>query len=220
MMEKWRGIKTTSEIINEDEAKTIINRFGQKSMSLPRIDDKKRWAGYPGITGISFRLAKILPSCKYYVEPFAGAAKVYQALVMTQKEKLGYSVLNDNSGFVNRWLEREFPTNNERMITREDFAICMNRFDSDETVYVIDQPWFKTYYDQIFSCFDRSTVKDYDMEVLKVCKSLKGKFFITTRKENKRMLDSGFNNYKIQSEYVVCGKYPEVLITTNTELDL
>jgi hypothetical protein len=87
-------------------------------------------------------------------------------------------------------------------------------------VYVIDQPWNKSYYDQKFSCFDRPSVQDYDKQVIAICGFLKGKFFITTRKENKVMLESPFNNYLIESEYVVCGKYPKTLITTNMELPL
>ena len=45
---KFRGIKTTQIAKHESKAKTVINRYGQKSLSLPRIDDKKRWAGFAG----------------------------------------------------------------------------------------------------------------------------------------------------------------------------
>ena len=80
MVEKWRGIKTTQKRINENKPKTIINRLGQKSLSLPRIDDKKRWAGYPSLAGTARKIAKLIPKCKYYIEPFAGTAKVFQML--------------------------------------------------------------------------------------------------------------------------------------------
>ena len=55
---KWRGIETTQEAINENKAVTIVNRLGQKSISLPRIDDGKRWAGYPGLAGTAKKIAK------------------------------------------------------------------------------------------------------------------------------------------------------------------
>ena len=208
-MEKWRGIKTSSVKVNEKIPKTIINRFNQKSLSLPRIDDKKRLAGYGGLTGISRKLSKIIPECKFYVEPFAGTAKVYQELGIS---KYQYAILNDKSKFIYEWLSKEFNLAN---VTNDDFIKCILEWDSKKTIFVIDQPWFKTFYDQSFSCFDRNSIKDYDNEILDLCRNIKGKFFITTRKENSRMLNSEFYNFKIESEYVVCGNYPKVLITTN-----
>jgi len=216
MKTKWRGIKTTSRAINEIQAKTIINRLGQKSISLPRITDDKRWAGYPGIAGVARKIAKLIPNCLTYVEPFAGTAKVFQELAKRNDVSIGQVVLNDKSRFIYNWLKREFGY--DVYVTREDFVKCIKRLDSNKTFYLIDQAWFKSYYDQKFSCFDRESVKAYDEEVLDLCNHLKGKFIITTRKENKRMLNSGFHNKLIKSEYVVSGKYPRVLITTNLEL--
>lgn len=218
---KWRGIPTTQKKKNEREPKTIINRFGQKSFSLPRIDDKKRWAGFPGNTGISRKIAKIIPlDIAFYVEPFAGTAKVYQALIIlaSKERKLrSYTaILNDKSKFIYKWLNRELT--NDIIITNEDFVKCIKKYDSKKTFFLIDPPWFLTYYKQSFSCFDRKSVKVYDIEVIKLCKKLKGKFIITTRKENKIMLNSGFYNYLIKSEYPVSGKLPKVLLTTNMKL--
>lgn len=217
---KWRGIPTTEAKINEDDPITVINRFKQKTISLPRIDDGKRWAGFPGITGISRKLANIIENkgirFTYYVEPFAGTAKVYQAL--DNDYGLYYkAVLNDKSKFVYNWLKREF-SNNYCIITNTDFTACIIKWDSPATIFVIDPPWHKSYYDQEFSCFDRKSVKDYDEEVLEVVRKIKGKFIITTRKENKIMLNSEFNHQLITSEYPVSGKLPKTLITTNLDL--
>ncbi len=213
MTEKWRGIKTTQIAKFEDEPKTIINRFGQKSISLPRIDDKKRWAGFPGITGISRKLARIIPFCWYYVEPLAGTAKVFQELKLTD---LQIPILNDKSRFIFDWLKHEFPN---VKVTQSDFIHCIKKWDSINTFFIIDHPWNKSYFDQKFSCFDRDSTKQYDEEILKLCEKLQGKFIITTRKENKRMLESGFYNKLCKSEYVVSGKYPEVLLTSNFKID-
>lgn len=213
--QKWRGIQTTQKVTNKLRAETIINRFGQKSISLPWINDKKRWAGFPGITGISRKIIKYIPSCLHYVEPFAGAAKVFQALQMSGKHKVKNFILNENSDYIYDWIKREF---SGCQIGHIDFAVCMGLWDSKKTFFLIDPPWFKTYYDQFFSCFNRPSVKDYDNEIINICRKLKGTFIITTRKENKIMLNSGFNNYLLKSEYVVCGKYPQVLLTTNLKL--
>lgn len=213
---KWRGIKTTQERKNENEPITITNRLGQYSISLPRIDDNKRWAGYPSLSGTARRIAKIIPPCLYYVEPFAGTAKVYQELIKIRPlVTIAKFILNDKSDFIFNWLKANM-TNT--IITQDDFKDCILKRDSKHTVFLIDMPWFKSYYDQSFSCFDRESVKDYETQVLELCKTLKGKFIITTRKENQRMLKSGFFNYLVTSEYVLCGKYPRVLLTTNFKI--
>ena len=215
-LETHRGITTNPNAQNELQAVTKINRFRQKTISLRRIDSSKPWAGYPGITGISRRLAHIIPDCDYYVEPFAGTAKVCQELFGTKKA-LGYPkqfILNDKSKFVVKWLRKEFDYDDVK-ITSTDFKHCIKKYDSKDTVFVIDAPWFKKSYDQGFSYFDRESVTQYDKEILDICHTIKGKFFITTRIENTRMKKSGFKNLLIESEYVVCGKYPKVLITTN-----
>lgn len=213
--ETHRGIRTNPNPQNENELITITNRFDQKSVTLRRIDDKKRFAGYPGNTGISRRLAKLIPFCSKYVEPFAGTAKVFQELSKLWDEQ-GYPdkfVLNDKSKVVTKWLKKEFKSS-AISVTTEDFKKCVLKHDAPDTVFVFDQPWFPSFYDQVFSCLDR-TIKEYDEDILELCKSIKGKFFITTRKENTRMKKSGFRNLYIQSEYVVMGKYPRVLVTTN-----
>lgn len=213
--ETKRGIKTNPNVRFEKDLKTTMNRWGQFTFSLPRIDDKKRWAGYPGNTGISRKLAKLIPPCVTYVEPFAGTAKVYQELIklVEKQDYPGKFILNDKSKKIAKWLQ--ILTALDTKITCTDFIHCIKKYDSKHTVFLIDHPWFQSYYDQIFSCFDRECVKDYDEQVLHLCNSIKGKFFITTRKENCRMRKSGFKNLLIQSEYVVSGKYPQVLVTTN-----
>ncbi len=209
MEQKWRGIKTTQKKVNELEPKTIVNRLGQKSISLPRIDDKKRWAGYPGLAGTARKIAKLIPRMDYYIEPLAGTAKVYQELTF----KPHFVILNDKSEFIHKWLKKEFKLIN---IWNIDFKECMHKFiDHKNVFFMIDQPWHKSYYDQDFSHFNRESIKEYDEEILDLCRNMKGKFIITTRKENNRMLNSGFKNTLIESEYVVCGKYPKVLVTTN-----
>jgi len=210
--ETHRGIKSTTKHKHETVAKTIKNRLGQLSISLPRIDDKKRWAGYPGIAGIARKTSMLVPECKYYVEPFAGTVKVYQELLKRKELGIKHFILNDTSNFTCKWLIKEF---HNATITNEDFVKCMKRWDSPETFFLIDQPWNRSYYEQKFSSFNRDSVAVYDNEIIDLCRKIEGKFIITTRKENQRMIKSGFKNKLIRSEYVVSGKYPRVLLTTN-----
>jgi len=209
---KWRGIKTTSKKIDELEAITIINRLGQKSMHLPRIDDGKRWAGYPGLAGTAKKIAKLIPFTDTYVEPFAGSVKVYQEYLKRGDWNYSKVILNDMSKFVTTWLKKEFK---EAKITSMDFIKCIKKYDTSHTIFIIDPPWHKSYYDQGFSSFNRDSVKQYDEEIIEICKKLKGKFIITTRKENKIMLKAPFKHKLVKSIYVVSGKYPKVLLTHN-----
>lgn len=215
--ETHRGIVTTRKKINEKDLVTITNRFKQLSVDLPRIDDVKRWAGYPGLTGVSRRLSKILPTCTYYIEPFAGTAKVYQALLKLEEKKFSFAVLNDNGPRIFEWLKKNFT---EPIITCEDFTETIRTYDHKKTLHLIDGPWNRGYYEQYFSCFNRLNVKEYDLDILKECEKITGSFIITSRKENMRFLKAGYNNYLIQSEYVVSGRYPKVMLTTNLRFDM
>lgn len=211
---KFRGIPTTKQKINEKEAKTITNRLGQKSISLPRIDDKKRWGGYPGLAGVAKKIAKLIPNCLVFVEPFSGTAKVYQELIKRKDWSCQNVILNDKAKFIVDWLKKEMQY---ITVTNEDYIDCIKRWDSENTIFLIDSPYFKSYYDQKFSSFTEKSVNDYYKKIIKICREMKGKFIITTRKENPTMLNSEFTKRLIISDYVVSGKYPSVLITTNLE---
>jgi hypothetical protein len=225
---KWRGIPTTIEPKNEDQAKTITNRLGQKSISLPRIDDKKRWAGYAGIAGVSKKIASLIPDHDYYIEPLAGTAKVMQELIKLKPDHSGI-ILNDKSWFIYNWLQKEFG-DKVMAITNVDFVDSVKLWDSKRAFFLFDEPWFRSSYDQNFSCFNRSSTNEYDTEIISLCSGIphndfnkegykiQGDFMIATRKENIRMLNSGFNHIFVKSIYCVSGHYPEVLITTNLKV--
>lgn len=205
---------TMPEHKNEHQAKTIINRFKQKSISLPRITDDKRMRGYPGLAGTARKIAKYVPkNIDWYIEPFAGTAKVYQELQF----KPNFVLLNDKSKFVFDWLKRDFHNIN---IWDLDFKQCIYKFlDNQKAFFLIDQPWHKELYFQNFSCFDRKDVKTYDEEILELCRHMKGRFIIASDRKNKRMLESGFNNKLIEGDYMVAGGLTKTLITSNMELE-
>jgi len=177
-------------------------------LSLPRIDDKKRFAGYPGLTGWSKQLASLVPSCKFYVEPFAGMAKVYQEL---DKSRIQYCILNDKAKPLTKILKKLFPESN---VTNTDYSYCIKKYDTAETFFLIDAPWYENYYAQGFSSFTEKKIKNYDEKILDLCKNITGKFIITS-KEKKIFKNSGFTNKKLKGIYPVCGNYPELFITTN-----
>lgn len=219
-MTKWRGIPTNETPRFEDKAITIVNRLGQKSMKLPRIDDEKRFAGFPGLAGTAEEIASYVTSCLYYVEPFAGTAKVLQEIIKRCKKPdndlfIHEVVLNDRSLFVHNWLEEEF-TNGE-VITNLDFVECFERWNGPDTFFLFDGPWNKGFYNQPFAYFDRKSVREYDEKIVELCRKCRGKFIITSKENNKTFLKSGFKNKVIKSKYVVCGKYPKVLMTHNLE---
>ncbi len=192
----------------ENIARTIINRLGQKSISLPRISDDKRLRGYPGLAGTASNISKYIPNCYTYVEPLAGTAKVYQELLISPQ----YTILNDKSEFVVSWLKKEFPN---VTVNNMDFIDCILKYDNYNTFFLIDAPWHRSFYDKSYSCFDRKDVKTYDEEILDICRTLKGKFIICSDRSNTRMLSSGFHNRLITGVYKIAGGYTKTLLTSN-----
>lgn len=213
MTKKWRGISTTQKVSNLRTAVTITNRLKQKSMSLPWINDAKRWAGFPGLAGTAKKIANLIPIITKYVEPFTGSAKVYQEY--TKIWNCPIVILNDLSPYVTRWLKREFP---ETKITNIDFAKCIKKHDSKRTFFLFDMPWNKGFYDQKFSMFNRKSVRDYSLELIELCENIKGKFIIASRVENNIFKKADFYHKTITSIYVVSGRYPKVLLTSNFKL--
>lgn len=213
MTKKWRGIPTTQKITNLRTPVTIINRLGQKSMSLPWINDTKRWAGFPGLAGTAKKIIKFIPGITKYVEPFTGSAKVYQEY--NKIWNCPTVILNDLSPYVTRWLKREFP---ETKVTNIDFAKCVKKHDSKRTFFLFDIPWNKGFYDQKFSMFNRKSVSEYSKELIELCEDIKGKFIIVSKVENTPFRKADFYHKTITSIYVVSGHYPKILLTSNFKL--
>ena len=210
-IDKWRNTTTRGE----SKAITVLNRYKQKTISLPRFDEGKRLTGYAGLAGTSRTIAKLVPNCKYYIEPFAGTSKVYQEL---DRNKYTYSILNDKSKFVYDWLMKEFNSDSMTYIFNSDFVPIIERFGIHKSsVFLIDQPWNRSFYDQDYSCFNRESIKQYDEEILKLLENTQAKFIICTKKDNKRMLDSKYESFVIEGDYPIFGKLPQTLITTNIE---
>lgn len=209
-IDKWYNPTT----FGESEAITVINRYKQKTITLPRFDKSKRLTGYAGLAGTSRAIAKLVPKCKYYVEPFAGTAKVYQEM---DRNKYTYGILNDKSKFIYDWLCREFVDPMTYMFN-DDFTDIIKRFGIHKsTCFVIDAPWNRSFYDQQYSCFDRKSIAEYDNQILELLKNVQASFIICSKKDNKRMLDSRYNSFVIEGDYPIFGKLPQTLITTNIE---
>ncbi|WP_428323639.1 DNA adenine methylase [Nitrosopumilus sp.] len=209
-IDKWKN-KTTR---GEDKAITTINRYRQKTISLPRFTEDKRLWGYPGLAGTAKQLASLVPKCNYYIEPFAGTVKVFQEL---SKDRYETAILNDKSEFIYNWLMQEF--SKDAYIFNVDFIPMMSRFKGVESAFqLIDAPWNRSFYDQGYSCFNRKNIKDYDNEILEQLSGFRGEFIICTKKDNKRMLDSDYDNYLVEGDYLVFGKTPKTLVTTNMKL--
>ena len=214
MKESHRGISTNTTPRNEIKLLTIRNRWKQLSLSLPRIDDGKRWAGYPGNTGISRKMARIIKPCTIYCEPFSGTCKIAQELMKLKPKPFKEIHLNDTSKSIADWLRQNFP---QHTVTQKDFIGLVQELDSRNTVFLFDPPWFRSYYDTVFSSFNRKNVTQYEDEILELCKSLKGTFYITTRLESRRMKQANYRHLLIKSDYPVAGKTPQTLITTNDD---
>ena len=212
MTRKYRTVTTRGE----DRAITITNRYGQKGISLPRLDETKTMRGYPGLAGTAKKIAALVPKTRWYVEPFAGTAKVFQEL---PTDRYSHAVLNDKSMFVYDWLYKEFAGPPDVFIHNEDFRDVIGTYTAQSGAFLlIDPPWYRSFYDKKYSCFDREKVVDYDNEVLELLEGCKCKFIITSRKDNPRMLKSKYNNKLIEGDYKIAGHTTKTLLTTNMKI--
>lgn len=137
-----------------------------KSTSQKSVWGAKRMFG--GLAGLKFtadKIAEFIPPCKRYVEPFAGLARVANHIMYAEE-----IILNDWSEYLKNELPKLFPN---AIITNEQFDDCMLRWDSKNTVMLIDPVWRKTCYEvNPMTVCDR-TPYEYYKRVLEILPNLK-----------------------------------------------
>jgi len=131
-------------------------------------------SGYPGLTSTAFLIAHYIPKCKIYCEPLAGLGRVAKHV---EAEKY---ILNDMSEYAVKHLRSSFPT---ALVTQEDFAKAIERYDTKETFFFIDPPWGKTDYVNNAKTFCDRGVGDYYSELKIITKKIKGDWIIAGRAE-------------------------------------
>ena len=93
---------------------------------------------YPGLFFTASQIGAHFPKCRIYCEPFSGLART------AKYARCEIMVLNDMGKFSNEYCKKNFSS---AIITHEDFMACIKKWDSKDTLFLIDPPWDNSFYD-------------------------------------------------------------------------
>ena len=174
---------------------------------------KKLLGGYAGVKHTAKQIIDEIPDIskyKLYVEPFSGLGRTAE-YVSTPK------VLNDKSEYANEFCKENFPN---AKVENMDFMDTIDKYDSEDTFFLIDPPWrFDTYDVNNLSFCDRKAWDYYD-QLLKRIETLKGDWFLLNsadEHETKNILrDSKWGLKIVESKgKVIFGKHARTMICSN-----
>ncbi len=126
-MEQLHGLKVKSKLKQKKKLLGVNKRLNPTAFK-----------GYPGLTHTSKEICEYIPNCKIFVEPFAGLGRISKIV------KSDNYVLNDLSDYANQYLKKHFKNH---VITKMDYLECIKNYDSKNTLFFIDPPWFDEIYD-------------------------------------------------------------------------
>jgi len=178
---------------------------------------KKLLGGYPGLFHTASKIVKYIPESKIYVEPFSGLGRT----VELKHDKI---VLNDKSEYANEECRKKFPT---AIVENMDFEDTINKYDSEDTFFLIDPPWIFNVYDVREESFCDRDIKSYYSKILKLVKNIKGDFIICASNDEQKMDKiltntakfRGYNIKQIESDKgVIFGKKARTLLVSNLPL--
>jgi len=131
----------------------------------------KRLGGYSGVKHTAKEIVDKVSDIKKYklwVEPFSGLGRTAEYVDLPK-------VLNDKSEFANKYCKETFP---DSVVEHMDFMDTINKYDSEDTFFLIDPPWtFATYDLNELAVCDRN-IKKYYEQLLERVETLKGDWFI------------------------------------------
>ena len=157
---------------------------------------QQKWtkgASYPGLFYTASQIGAHFPKCRIYCEPFSGLART------AKYARCEIMVLNDMGKFSNEYCKKNFSS---AIITHEDFMACIKKWDSKDTLFLIDPPWDNSFYDSsgkmegesMLNQFERGkrklgstatssfidrTVKQYIKDLESLLPTLQGTFIVT-----------------------------------------
>ena len=129
---------------------------------------------YPGLASTGKQISQYIPRCNVYVEPFAGLGRVAKHV------KARLKILNDMSDYACKYNQRFLAE-----ITQEDFEVCINKWDSETTYYLLDPPWRKRIYNNNKLPFCDRTPKEYFERLYEILPKLKGDWMLCMDKSKK-----------------------------------
>lgn len=170
----------------------------------------KKLTGYPRLKYTAKRISTYIPDCKIYVEPFAGLGEVAKLI---NREKM---ILNDKSDYAINELKQTFP---DKIITQDDFLYCMEKWDSEDTFFLIDPPWYNDIYSKNDKPFMDRTALQYYQDIFKFLETVKGNWILCADKwehDVKRICTlSKYDNLILKTEQRLLHGKIGVLLTSN-----
>jgi len=195
------------------------SRFSKQDQKLGKVETILQISGYGGLHYMKDKIAKYLPKCKTYVEPFAGLGRMAELI---QADKM---ILNDLSDYSISVLKEKFPN---AIITQQDFRECIPRWDSEDTFFFCDPPWRKNIYkNHEAPVFNFSNVKNYYLHLFSWFRRIKGNWMITSDnaevESGKALSRSGFDNIVLKADDTpnqpkIFGRLPAVRLCSNIPL--
>ena len=174
---------------------------------------KKLLGGYAGVKHTAKQIVDEVPDIskyKLWVEPFSGLGRTAEYIDLPK-------VLNDKSEFANNFCKENFPN---AKVENMDFMDTINKYDSEDTFFLIDPPWRKDLYGENNMAFCDRNVWDYYKQILNIIENIKGDWFILNsadEHESKDILrDSKWGLKIVVSEgKVIFGKHARTMICSN-----
>lgn len=189
------------------------HRSGDTGEEATSVWGKKLLGGYAGVKWTAKEIVdevKDLNKYKLWVEPFSGLGRTAKYIDLPK-------VLNDKSEFANKYCKETFP---DSVVENMDFMNTIDKYDSEDTFFLIDPPWrFATYDVNNLSFCDRK-VWDYYDQLLKRIETLQGDWFLLSsadEHEQKNILRNSKWGIKLVSSKgkVIFGKQARTMICSN-----
>jgi hypothetical protein len=162
----------------------------KKLLGVKKRMNPTTFKGYPGLTHTAKEICEYIPKCILFVEPFAGLGRI------TKHVKSENYVLNDMSDFAIKYLTKNFKNH---IITQTDYLDCIKKYDSINTFFFIDPPWFDEIYDiNPLTCITESCNETYK-KLESLLPNIKGNWIIAG-KGNGVLKKWGYNHLEIKSK--------------------
>ena len=189
------------------------HRSGDTGEEATSVWGKKLLGGYAGVKWTAKEIVdevKDLNKYKLWVEPFSGLGRTAKYIDLPK-------VLNDKSEFANKYCKETFP---DSVVENMDFMNTIDKYDSEDTFFLIDPPWrFATYDVNNLAFCDRKPWDYYD-QLLKRIETLKGDWFLLNSADehetNDILRNSKWGLKIVESEgKVIFGKPAKTMICSN-----
>lgn len=104
-------------------------------------------------------------------------------------------------------------------ITHEDFIDCIKQWDSKDTFFLIDPPWFDREYNSNSLAYCDMKANEYYKILSKILPTLKGNWFVLSKAHNPPTKLWSYPKTLVESEKnVLFGKKAKTLITSKSAL--